>query len=78
MNANGQPILRKASAHGLGHIRAPYDATNPAKDIPAPVMPPEKIGVERWQHDLWWKIITAALAGNPDQVDLNYQPALTY
>ena len=76
LDPGGRPILRKASAHGLGHIRAPYDATNPAKNIPPPVMPPDKIGVELWQHDLWWKIITAALAGHPDQIDFNHHPAL--
>ena len=72
----GRPILRKASAHGLGHIRAPYDVTKPAKNIPAPAMSPDKIGVELWQHDLWWKIVTAALAGHPDRVDFGYHPAL--
>ena len=76
LDNGGRPILRKASAHGLGHVRAPYDATNPAKNIPPPMVKPNKIGVELWQHDLWWKIITAALAGQPDQVDLSYHPAL--
>jgi hypothetical protein len=28
------------------------------------------------QHDLWWKIASAALSGKPDRVDLNYHPAL--
>ena len=36
----------------------------------------KKIGVKLWQHDLWWTIIVAALAGHPDQVDLSYHPAL--
>jgi hypothetical protein len=76
LDSNGQPILRKASAHGLGHLRAPYDATNPTKNVPGPVIPLDEIGVEMWQHDLWRRIITAALAGHPDQVDLNYHPAL--
>jgi DNA-binding Xre family transcriptional regulator len=77
-NLDGQvrPILRKASAHGLGHLRAPYDASKPANGIPAPIVPFEKIGAELWQHDLWWKIISTALANKPDQVDLNYHPAL--
>ena len=76
LDTTGRPILRKASAHGLGHLRAPYDDTNPAKDIPPPAVAPDKIGVELWQHDLWWKIIVAALADKPDQVDLTYHPAL--
>jgi len=76
LDPSRRPILRKASAHGLGHIRAPYDVPKPAKNIPAPAMPPGKIGVELWQHDLWWKIITAALADQPDRVDFGYHPAL--
>jgi hypothetical protein len=76
LEAGGGPILRKASAHGLGHLREPYDASNPAKTVPAPVVPLEKIGVKLWQHDLWWQIIVAAQAGHPDQVDLSYHPSL--
>ncbi len=44
--------------------------------IPAPTIPLDKIGVERWQYDLWYKIIRAALDGHPDQVDLSYHNAL--
>lgn len=44
--------------------------------MPAPSAPLDKIGVELWQHDLWWKIISAELSGNPDLVDLDYHPAL--
>ena len=36
----------------------------------------DKIGVERWQYDLWHQIIRAALDGHPDQVDLDYHPKL--
>jgi len=74
IDGDGRPVLRKGSAHGLGHIRAPYDATNPAKGVPAPVA--SDIGVELWQHDLWWTIACAALDGHPDQVDLSYHPEL--
>src|SRR5215471_14568521 len=77
IDAHGQPILRKASAHGLGHLRAPYDGTNPVEDIPPPIEKLEKINVELWQHDLWWKIVAAALAGNPDRVGHDYHPALS-
>ena len=38
--------------------------------------PLDDIGVERWQYDLWYKIIRAALDGHPDQVDLSYHDAL--
>ena len=39
-------------------------------------MPLSDIGVKRWQYDLWFKIIQAALAGSPDRVTLDYHPAL--
>jgi hypothetical protein len=39
-------------------------------------MPLEKIGVERWQYDLWYQIIVAALNGHSDQAELNYHPSL--
>jgi hypothetical protein len=32
--------------------------------------------VERWQYDLWYRIVSAALAGHPDQVDLTDLPSL--
>lgn len=72
----GRPILRKASAHGLGHLRAPYNKKDPTKGIPAPAVKLSKIGVKLWQHDLWWIIASAAVSGRPDEVDLSYHPAL--
>ena len=75
VDSKGKPILRKASAHGLGHLRAPYNELNRAKGIPRPAASLDKVGVELWQHDLWWKIVVAALSGRPDQVDLSYHPA---
>jgi transcriptional regulator with XRE-family HTH domain len=72
----GVPVLRKASAHGLGHMRAPYDDKVPCTTIPAPALKLSKLGVELWQHDLWWTIVRAALDGTPDQVDLSYHPNL--
>lgn len=71
-----RPILRKASAHGLGHFRAPYDASNPAANIPAPVVAQDELGVEIWQHDLWIEIVRAALADKPDRVNLDFHAAL--
>jgi hypothetical protein len=75
-DTDGRPVLRKASAHGLGHLQAPYDKNDPAPDIPRPAVPLDKIKIELWQHDLWWKIVSAALAGTPNKIDLNYHPAL--
>lgn len=76
MDDSNKPLIRKASGHGLGHLIAPYDESNPANGIPKPIQSAAKIGVPLWQHDLWWKIIQAALDGHPFQVDLNYHPNL--
>lgn len=75
IGADGEPIIRKASAHGLGHLMAPYGEDDAPPDIPAPTVPLDKIGVSRWQYDFWFKIISAALAGDPDIVPLDYHPA---
>ncbi len=72
----GEIIIRKASAHGLGQFLPPYDADDAPQSIPVPSIPLSDIGVERWQCDLWYKIIQAALDGHPDQVDLSYHDAL--
>ena len=76
IDKNGSPILRKASAHGLGHLMEPYSENEALPELPRPQYPLPKIGVKRWQHDLWIKIIEAALNGNPDQVPLDWHPAL--
>ncbi|HEY1604495.1 MAG TPA: hypothetical protein VGF77_02745 [Allosphingosinicella sp.] len=72
----GQPVIRKASAHGLGHLRAPYAKDDPAPGIPAPQVDLGPMKLELWQHDLWWVIVKAALDGHPDRISLNYHPAL--
>jgi hypothetical protein len=43
-----QPIIRKASAHGLGHLIAPYGSEEAPPNIPAPAVPLSEIGVDRW------------------------------
>ena len=78
IDPDGSPVLRKASAHGLGHLRAPYTDKNPSATMPEPRMEIHKIGVELWQHDLWHSIVSAALEGHPDQVDLRFHPALEH
>ncbi|HRO03960.1 MAG TPA: hypothetical protein PLS69_10200, partial [Terricaulis sp.] len=72
LDKSGAPIIRKASAHGLGHLLAPYTSSEAPEDIPPPAVALSEVGVERWQYDLWYKIIEAALAGKPDQVALDY------
>ena len=76
LDSNGMPIIRKASAHGLGHLRPPYDKTNPIEDMPEPQINLRKAGLSRWQHDLWIKIIEGGKSAKPLQVDLDYHPAL--
>jgi hypothetical protein len=73
---NGLPVIRKASAHGIGHLQAPYDKSNPAKGIPAARGTLDKIGVDYWHHDLWWLIAKAGIDGTPDDVKFNHHPAL--
>ena len=73
---NGEVVIRKASGHGLGHFQAPYDEADVPTSIPFPGTGLHDIGVERWQYDLWHQIISAALDGHPDQVDLDYHPNL--
>ncbi len=70
LDDEGRPILRKASAHGLGHLLPPYAEKDAPLSIPAPVVRLSELGVECWQHDVWYRIVSAALAGSPDQVQL--------
>jgi hypothetical protein len=62
LTESDEPIIRKASAHGLGHLRPPYRPDDVPASIPAPRVPLSDIGVERWQYDLWYQIIRAELA----------------
>lgn len=64
---NGQPVIRKASGHGLGHLMDPFED------------PPEvrsewikKVGVPRWQAQIWLEIIHAFDVGQPDVVPLSH------
>ena len=76
LTINITPTIRKASAHGLGHLMPPYDETNPAKGVPDPLVSLSEIGVQRWQYDYWFFIISAAINGTPNQVRLDFHPAL--
>jgi transcriptional regulator with XRE-family HTH domain len=74
LGEDGKPVICKASAHGLGHLRPPYEEKDAPAHLPAPKIPLKDIGVDRWQHDLWTRIIEAELAGRPNQVDLTGLP----
>jgi hypothetical protein len=72
---DGRPIIRKASAHGLGHLRAPYGDDVPAPGIPTP-LPEVAAELPRWQHDLWWVMVQHALAGDIHGMRYDWHPAL--
>jgi len=76
VHKDNSPVLRKASAHGIGAFLPPYSAENPSKLIPSPVFSLKEIGVSLWQHDYWHQVIFAALAGHPERVALDWHPAL--
>jgi hypothetical protein len=74
LDATGKPVLRKASAHGLGHLMPPYSEATAPLSIPVPVPSLKSIGVDRWQYDVWYRIVEAALNGFPDQPNLSDLP----
>ena len=77
LDSNGLPILRKASAHGLGHLIDPYDESEAPPNLPSPHVHLSQIGVKRWHHDLWIRIIQATIGGTPDHVAIDWHPALS-
>lgn len=77
LTADNQPIMRKVSAHGLGHLAPPYGPDDAPFEIPEPHKSVLGSETKRWHSDVWFKIISAALAGHPDQVDRGYHWALT-
>jgi hypothetical protein len=77
LDSNEKPILRMASAHGLGHLMDPYGDSDAPSEMPAPQVPLSEIGIHRWHHDFWIKIIQAAIEGIPDQVRLDWHRAFS-
>ena len=70
LNNESRPVIRKALAHGLGHLMDPYSDKDSPKSIPLPPDGLAGLEVKRWQHDLWYQIVTAFLDGHPDRIDL--------
>jgi hypothetical protein len=64
---DGAVTIRKASAHGLGHLLPPY--LDPDPDRRAERI--ARIKVDLWQEDLWLRIIGALRSGNADEVNLD-------
>lgn len=79
LDPEGRPVIRKASAHGLGHLLEPYGDGDGPKSIPPPLASVRsgKDRLPRWQYDVWYTIAAAALAGTPDRVKFDYHPALS-
>jgi hypothetical protein len=59
-------IIRKASAHGLGHFAAPYGEEEEARGD-------RDSGVRRWEEDVWKQIISVALSERPDEVNYAFR-----
>lgn len=76
LDAEGYPIIRKFSAHGLGHLVDPYLDWSPAEGIPKPIGDVRKLGGKRWMYDFWYHILIAGLSGKPSGVRRDYHPAL--
>ena len=74
LGPKGTPILRKASAHGLGHLLSPYYDPDAPANVPAPSVPLREIGVDRWQYDFWYLIVSAAISDNPDRPNFSELP----
>ncbi len=68
-------VIRKASAHGLGHLLPPY--TEGEAPPPAPVVSLKDLEVRRFEHDLWVRIIRAVYSSHPERVDYRELPNLT-
>ena len=73
-DGQGRPVLRKASAHGLGHLLPPYTEEKAPRRVPEPTVALSELGVERWQHDLWYRVVEATSGDAPEQVRLDDMP----
>ncbi len=78
LDSDGRPIIRKASAHGLGHLLPPYGDDDPAQGVPEPLasLMSGKERLRRWEYDLWYKIIEATLTRRLRGLKYDYHPAL--
>lgn len=86
IDPEGVPVIRKASAHGLGHHAAPYQDDDGARAFPAPLenLKAGKDWLARWQYDAWFAIssheLSPAVRDNPGRVTsrvrFDYHPAL--
>jgi hypothetical protein len=66
LDPHGKPVIRKASAHGLGHYAAPYGTEEEARGE-------RETGVRPWEEEVWKQIITAALGDKSREVNYAYR-----
>ena len=78
VTGNGKPTIRKASAHGLGHLKSPYEDSDAPTCFPTPLKSvlSGKEKLQRWHYDAWCAILNAVLAGAPGAVKFGYHPAM--
>jgi len=69
-DGNGEPIIRKASAHGLGHLLAPYDDKSKSGE--------RESGVRQWQEDLWKAIIQSLQSANPLELRFDWREEVAH
>jgi hypothetical protein len=69
LTSHGAPVIRKASAHGLGHWLPPYSDKQAPTSFSKPAI--ELKRVKRWEHDLWHRVVTRALV----EAETNFNPA---
>jgi hypothetical protein len=69
LDTQGNPVIRRASAHGLGHYTAPYGNGDENRAE-------RGSGVRPWEEDVWKAIIVAAVSDYPKQVDYAYRPEM--
>ncbi len=69
LDRQGKPVIRKASAHGLGHYASPYGDEEEARAD-------RDSGVRRWEEDVWKQIVSAALSDKPHEVDYAFRPEM--
>jgi len=64
VDGDGRPIIRKVSAHGLGHLLSPTATETFPLSVAKPAVKLEALEVRAWQYCFWYRIIEAALAGH--------------
>ena len=81
IDCEGRAHIRKASAHGLGHMIEPYGDDDGAPDFPPPLegLMAGKDRLARWQYDAWYAIVSHELSDQASihRVQFDYHPKLS-